>query len=145
MGNITADPTDPLRLAVIWSDIRNSQLPAASDPYQAKTNSDIVVSQSFDGDRNWSNPEAIRARGDQFMPWAAYDAAGRLRIGYFDRSYDPANHKYGYTLSSEKKAGSLAFSSVQATTQLSDPTSGDRWFAGRTVNPAFPHPFASAH
>jgi hypothetical protein len=74
------------------------------------------------------------------MPWGAYDASGKLRIGYFDRSYDPANHKYGYTLATETAAGSLAFTATQITTALSEPTRDDRWFSGRTPNPAFPHP-----
>jgi hypothetical protein len=74
------------------------------------------------------------------MPWAAYNASGRLQIGFFDRSYDPANHAYGYTLASETGHGSLSFTNQQVTTTLSDPTTGDRWFAGTTVNPAFPHP-----
>lgn len=139
-GNLTADPTRPGHLALAWSDMRNSQLPAPPDPYRAQTNSDVVVSQSFDYGRTWSAPVAIGRAGDQFMPWAAYDAAGLLRIGYFDRSYDRANHKYGYTLSTESRPGSLRFGSTQLTTVLSDPTRDDRWFSGLTVNSAFPHP-----
>ena len=139
-GNIAADPTNAQHLAVAWSDMRNSELPAPTDPYSAKTNSDIVVSQSFDGGKTWSAPTSLVAAGDQFMPWASYDPSGKLRIGYFDRSYDPANHDYGYTLATETKAGSLSFTTRQLTTALSDPTHGDRWFSGRTPNPAFPHP-----
>jgi hypothetical protein len=139
-GNITADPTNASHLAVVWSDMRNSTLPAPSDPYKAKTNSDIVVSQSFNGGVTWSAPTVLQASGDQFMPWGAYDASGLLRIGYFDRSYDPANHKFGYTLATETSAGSLSFSFIQVTTALSDPTQNDRWFSGTTVNSSFPHP-----
>jgi hypothetical protein len=75
--------------------MRNSTLPAPTDPYQAKTNSDIVMSQSFDGGNTWSAPTVLAIPNDQFMPWGAYNASGQLQIGYFDRSYDPANHKYG--------------------------------------------------
>ena len=139
-GNITADPANPLHLAVVWSDMRNSTLPAPSDPYLAKTNSDIVVSQSMNGGVTWSSPTVLTASGDQFMPWGAYDASGTMHIGYFDRSYDPANHKFGFTLASETTPGSLNFTSTQVTTALSDPTQGDRWFSGLTVNPNFPHP-----
>jgi len=135
-GNITADPTNASHLAVIWSDMRNSQLPAPSDPFQAKTNSDIVVSQSLDGGVTWSAPAALAAPGDQFMPWGAYDASGKLRIGYFDRSYDAANHQYGYTLATEKQAETLSFGLKQVTTSLSDPTQHDRWFSGGVVNNA---------
>lgn len=135
-GNITTDPTNGQHLAVVWSDMRNSTLPAPSDPFQAKTNSDIVVSQSFDGGQTWSAPVAITARGDQFMPWGAYDTSGTLRIGYFDRSYDAANHKYGYTLATETKAGTLKFTTTQLTTALSDPTTTNRWFSTGVVNNA---------
>jgi hypothetical protein len=140
LGNITADPTSAGHLAVVWSDMRNSVLPAPSDPYAAKTNSDIIVSQSFDGGATWSSPLALTVPNDQFQPWGAYDTTGKLRIGYFDRSYDPANHMYGYTLATETASGSLAFDFAQVTTALSDPTMGDRWFSGRTPNPEFPHP-----
>jgi hypothetical protein len=139
-GNITADPTHSHHLAVVWSDMRNSTLPAPSDPYQANTNCDVIVSQSFDGGVHWSAPTAISSPGDQFQPWGAYDTSGKLRIGYFDRSYDAANHKYGYTLATEITAGTLGFSTTQLTTTLSDPTQNDRWFSGRTPNPHFPNP-----
>ncbi len=139
-GNITADPTNAQHLAVVWSDMRDSTLPAPSDPYSAKTNSDIVVSQSTDGGKTWSAPVPLKVANDQFQPWGAYDASGKLRIGYFDRSYDSANHKYGYTLATETIAGSLKFGTTQLTTALSDPTQNDRWFSGRTPNPSFPHP-----
>ncbi len=140
VGNITADPTNAGHLAVIWSDMRNSTLPAPSNPYSATTNSDIVVSQSLDGGATWSAPAVLPASGDQFMPWGAYDAGGKLRIGYFDRSYDAANHKYGYSLATETAWGSLTFAPSQLTTALSDPTRDTRWFSGRTPNPDFPHP-----
>ncbi len=140
LGNITADPTHSGHLAVVWSDMRNSTLPAPADPYSVKTNSDVVASQSFDGGQTWSAPSVITLSGDQFMPWGAYDSNGLLRIGFFDRSYDPANHAYGYTLATETSSGSLTFSLTQMTNTLSDPTANTRWFSGRTPNPAFPHP-----
>jgi hypothetical protein len=140
-GNITADPRHAGHLAVVWSDMRNSPVPAPSDPYAAVTNSDVIVSQSFDAGRHWSAPVALTLPGDQFMPWGAYDSLGLLRIGTFDRQYDAANHRYGYTLASENGPGALVFTTSQLTTTLSDPTTGDRWFA-RTVNPNFP--FATA-
>jgi len=138
-GNITADPTNAQHLAVVWSDMRNSGVPYApfADPYTVTTNSDVIVSQSSDGGQTWSTPTALAVPRDQFMPWGAYDGTGRLRIGYFDRSYDPANHQYGYTLATETSSGSLAFGTQEVTTQRSDPTMGDRWFAA-TLNPAYP-------
>jgi hypothetical protein len=139
-GNIAADPTNGAHLALVFSDMRNSALPAPTDPYASTTNSDVVVSQSFDHGQTWSAPVALAAPGDQFMPWAAYDASGLLRIGFFDRSYDAANHAYGYTLATESGPGTLAFSNAQVTTTLSDPTMNDRWFSGATLNPSFPNP-----
>ena len=73
-GNITADPTNASHLAVVWSDMRNSPTPAPADPYAATTNSDVIVSQSFDRGRTWSAPVALALDGDQFMPWGAYDS-----------------------------------------------------------------------
>ena len=136
-GNIAADPTNPAHLAVAWSDMRNSTLPAPRDPYAATTNSDVVVSQSFDGGAHWSAPAAIARSGDQWMPWGAYDASGRLHVGTFDRGTDAANHRYDYSLATESSPGSLVFGVAPVTTVQSDPTTGDRWFA-TTVNPAFP-------
>jgi hypothetical protein len=142
-GNITADPTRAGHLALVWSDMRNNPSqggpsPTQLDPYQVQTNSDIIVTQSFDGGQTWTSPAAIQLPNDQFMPWAAYDESGRLQIGFFDRSYDSANHMYGYTVASERSKGQLDFNFQQVTTTLSDPTQGNRWFAVN-VNPAFPH------
>lgn len=135
-GNIVADPTNASHLAVCWFDTRNG--PATnSNPYLTHTNSDIIVSQSFDGGVTWSAPQALAVINDQFMPWAAYDGTGRLQIGYFDRSYDTTsvfgssfvgNHLYGYTLASETAPGSLSFTTQQVTTALSNPTNNDAWF-----------------
>jgi hypothetical protein len=136
-GNITADPTDAMHLAVVWSDMRNSPRPAPANPYTAVTNSDVIVSQSFDRGRTWSAPVALTLPDDQFMPWGAYDNSGVLRIGLFDRQYDAANHRYGYSLATETTGGTLAFATVQLTTALSDPTTDNLWFAA-TVDPAFP-------
>jgi hypothetical protein len=137
-GNITADPTNAAHLAVVWSDMRNSTTPAPANPYAAVTNSDVIVSQSFDRGRTWSGPVALTYPGDQFMPWGAYDTAGKLRIGTFDRQYDAANHKYDYSLATETGSGTLAFTTSKVSTVSSDPTTGDRWFAP-TLNPAFPN------
>jgi hypothetical protein len=137
-GNITSDPTNSAHLAVVWSDMRNSTTPAPTSPYAATTNSDVVVSQSTDGGATWSAPVALTLAGDQFMPWGAYDSNGLLRIGFFDRSADAANHLYKYAVATETGSGTLAFNSSAVSTIASDPTQGDRWFAA-TVNASFPH------
>jgi len=145
-GNITADPTNANHLAVVWYDMRNTAgIPFSTcdflagkfaDPYAVTTNSDPIVSESFDGGQTWSAATAIPLPGDQFQGWSAFDASGALRIGTFDRSYDAANHLYGYSLLTETGPGT--FSKTQVSTVLSNPTTGDRWFA-RNVNPGFPH------
>lgn len=131
-GNITADPTNPAHLAVVFSDMRNTPHPVPSDPYVAVTNSDVIVSESFNYGRDWSEPAAIPIANDQWTPWGAFDVSGTLRIGTFDRSTDPANHLYDYSLLTGP-----TFTPVPVSTQQSDPTMNDRWFAA-TVNPAFP-------
>ena len=136
-GNITADPTNAMHLAVVWSDMRNSTLPAPADPYATTTNSDVIVSQSFDRGHTWSAPVALALAGDQFQPWGAYDSDGLLRIGTFDRRYDGSNHRYDYSLATETGSGSLAFSLSKVSTVSSDPTSGNRWFA-TTADVDFP-------
>jgi hypothetical protein len=137
-GNITADPTNPDHLAIVWSDMRNSPPPAPDlDPYKSVTNSDVIVSQSLDNGRTWSAPTAVPLARDQWMPWGAYDDTGRLRIGTFDRSTDPANHLYDYSLATESAPGSLTFATAPVSDEQSDPTRDDRWFAA-TLNAGFP-------
>ena len=64
-------------------------------------------------------------------------ASGRLRIGFYDRAADPANHRYDYTLATETAHGSLAFTATTLSTTSSDPTRDDAWFVVN-VDPAFP-------
>lgn len=136
-GNITADPTSAGHLAVVWSDMRNSPPPAPDlNPYASTTNSDVIVSQSFDGGAHWSAPASVQASGDQFMPWGAFDIRGTLHVGTFDRSRDASNHLYDYSVTTVSPAGTSS-GLVPVTTVRSDPTRNDRWFAA-TVNPAFP-------
>jgi hypothetical protein len=134
-GNIAADPTNPAHLAVVWSDMRDSVTPAPTNPYDAVTNSDVIVSQSTNYGRTWSAPVAVPLTGDQFQQWAVFDASGTLRIGTFDRSTDPDNHKYDYSLLTQTGATTFARSTVS--TEQSDPTKNDRWFAA-TLDPDFP-------
>ena len=134
-GNITADPSNPGHLAVVWSDMRNSTTPAPADPYTAVTNSDVIVSESADYGRTWSAPVAVPLAGDQFMPWGAFDGAGTLRIGTFDRSGDASNHKYDYSLLTQ--TGPSTYGRSVITTVQSDPTKNDRWFRS-SVDPDFP-------
>ena len=139
-GNLSADPTNASHLAAVWTDMRDSQLPAPTDPYQADTNSDVNVAQSFDGGRTWSSTVTLRIPNDQFQASGAYGTDGLLRIGFYDRSYNIANDSYGYTVATETRWGSLHFALAQLNTALSNPTKNDRWFSRTTFNSAFPHP-----
>ena len=58
------------------------------------------------------------------MPWGAFDRAGILRIGFFDRRYDPANHRYGYTLATQASARATLFNFNQLTTACRIPPRG---------------------
>ena len=138
-GNITADPNHPDHLALTWSDMRNSPgipYPPFADSYKVQTDSDVVVSESWNGGASWSTPTALAIPGDQFMPWGAFDSSGKLRVGYFDRSVDPANHAYGYSVATVTGPGT--FSSTTVSTANSDPTRDSRFFA-RTIDSAFPN------
>jgi len=140
-GNLAADPTDADHLALVWSDMRNTTDgpfdPSASS-IGVTTNSDVIVSESTDGGASWSPPTAWPLPGDQFMPWTTFDTSGTLQVGTFDRSGDPANHKYDYSLLTDTGGGS--FSRTVVTTTQSDPTTDNRWFA---ASPAAGYPYAT--
>jgi hypothetical protein len=135
-GNVAADPNDPNHLAVVWSDLRNG-LATDPNPYATTTDSDLIVSESTDGGASWSSPVAVPISGDQFQSWAAFDVNSDLRIGYFDRSVDPDNHEYGYSVGTWSGGWG---GSVLASNTNSDPTKDTRWFSGTTLDPDFPHP-----
>jgi hypothetical protein len=141
-GNVAVDPTDPSHLAVVWTDMRNSPFPADPDPFSgsAVTNSDVVISESTDGGDTWSAPAAIEIANDQFMPWAAYDGTGTLRVGYFDRSGNAANTTYDYAVGTWT-SGSSFDSSTTVSTVSSDPTSGTRWFSSSFKDEGYPTTF----
>lgn len=136
-GNLAADPTNPAHLALVFSDWRDGVIPSPSDPYAALTNGDVIVSQSTDHGRTWSAPSPIPLAGDQWMPWSTFNDQGQLLIGTFDRSTDPANLVYNYTLLTEDTPGGASYTPTVVSTVASDPTKGDRFFA-TTANPAFP-------
>src|SRR5262249_5602623 len=96
-ASLAADPTNGAHLAAVWSDMRNSPAPAANlSPSPSTPNWDVITSQLFASGTSWSPPLALTIANAQFMPWGTFDTSGKLRMGFFDRQYDPANHKYGY-------------------------------------------------
>ncbi len=146
-GNIATDPTNAQHLAVTWSDMRNSPSVEGNDfanntfqdPYATATNSDVMLSQSFDGGQTWSAalPVGSSTAGDQFFGSAAFLSDGRLVVGMMDRSGDAANNAYTYTLSLRTAGG---WSTRNASGAASDPTKNNRWFTGGLVLPGFPYP-----
>ncbi len=122
-GNLAVDPTGG-NLAVVWSDNRNGTA--------ASTNTDVFFARSTDGGATWSSPRPVsQAAGDQFFPWAAIAPDGTLNVAFMDRSYDPANSKYGITLA-RLAAGGRKFSLARVDTGLSDPNHA-RWFSAATA------------
>lgn len=119
-GNLAIDPASG-KLFVVWSDNRNGTA--------ASTNTDIFAASSSDGGATWSRRSVIsRAPGDQFFPWAAVGPNGTLNVMYMDRSYDPANSRYGITLA-RVAAGTRSVVAQRIDTGLSDPNHA-RWFSG---------------
>ncbi len=127
-GNLAVDPVNG-ELVVLWSDNRHGT--------PNNTNTDIFMARSNDGGNTWSTPITVSgAAGDQFYPWAAFASDGTLNISFYDRSYDPANSKYGMTLA--RLAPSVRrFARQRVDTGLSDPNQA-RWFSvggpgGKTI------------
>jgi hypothetical protein len=98
-GNITADPTDPDHLTVIWADRGTANenatdgcyatLPGSPpdyDPCGAGPGSDTNVyrSDSFDGGDTWSGRVLVDGAGGkhQWFPWADYKPDGTLAIAW---------------------------------------------------------------
>lgn len=156
-GMLTSDRFNPYfsgHLVVVWSDMRNSAQPAPRDPYQARTNSDIIISESRDGGQTWSPPVAMGGArvvlpnqppvrsppaGDQVFPSALIEVqSGRVFVASLDRSFDPNNHAYAYSVIRTRDT----FAEAGVTTPLreSDPTAFALFFSPGTVNRDFPHP-----
>lgn len=110
-------------LFVVWSDNRAGTA--------TNTNTNVFMSTSTDAAVTWSRrPQTISsAPNDQFFPWCAVAPDGTLNVSFMDRSYDPANSKYGITLARVPTTGSVRLQRVD--TGLSDPNHA-RWFSSAT-------------
>jgi hypothetical protein len=104
-GTITADPTDPLHVVVVWSD-RGSANPAADDacvfaaaeppaydPCHAGPNSDtnVYYAESNDGGISWGARTLLSNGGGahQWFPWADFKSDGTL-VAAWDQDDQPA-------------------------------------------------------
>jgi hypothetical protein len=139
-GNLAIDLTSgpgpsSTRLYLSFSDNRNGHL--TGDFRTVTTNNDVFVVRSDDGGSSWTDPlsvlPAASSQNDQFYPWAAVDSSGVLRVSFMDRSYDPDNIKYGYTLSSSSDHGST-FTPVRVDTGLSNPNDSRFFTNGGQTN-----------
>ncbi len=139
-GNLAVDPTSgptlsTTKLYISFSDNRNGGL--TGDLNTVTTNTDVFVVASSNGGTTWTSPKQVLggagSQNDQFYPWAAVGPTGVLKVAFKDRSYDPANVKFGETLSTSTNGG-ISFSSVRVDTGLSNPNDS-RWFTnGGTTN-----------
>ncbi len=94
-GALAADGQVPGTLYAVWADYRNGD-------------ADILLSRSTDDGSTWGLPQRVNDDPlhdgrDQFFPWIAGSADGRLHIAWLDRRDDPANRNYMeyYTVSED--------------------------------------------
>ncbi len=128
-ANIAADPSDPTGNTVyaVWNDNRNGTSSA--------TNTDIFLARSTDGGATWTVKNIDSAANDQFYPWVAVSATGRVDVGYMDRSYSSGQSvcQYGFSLTRVTSfSPSLTKTKVRVDTGLSNPGKS-RWFSGSTA------------
>ena len=143
-GNLAVDPSSgpghgSTVLYISFSDNRKG-VTACASPCSfstVSTDTDVFVASSPNGGSSWTIPVGVAtgsaSTNDQFYPWAAVGPGHVLRVAYKDRSYDPANVKYGETLATSTNGGA-SFSTARVDTGLSDPNNS-RWFTnGGTTN-----------
>jgi hypothetical protein len=137
-GNLTADPTDPLHLTVVWSD-RGTPNPNATDgcfldapgdpptydPCDAGPGSDTNVSRSAspDGGVTWTPRTLVDAAGGahQWFPWADYKPNGELAVAW-DEDLAPDGQAYPPAPPND---GFVHVLSVDGSRQALTPTTGD--------------------
>jgi hypothetical protein len=123
-GNIVADPTQNGRLYLVFSDNRNG----VHDSDNPVTNSDVFVTSSTNGGRNWTAPSLVDAgAGDQWFPWADVNPTnGTLGVLYHDRG--ASNGPTYQTALAEGHPGSFVKTTVS--TAPSNPTVSEFFQAG---------------
>ena len=108
-GTITADPTNPNHLTVVWSDRGTANAaapdfcysdaqPPTYDPCGAGPGSDISIwrSDSMDGGVTWSPRTQVdpgAGARHQWFPWADYKSNGTLAVAW-DEDVDPGSAPY---------------------------------------------------
>lgn len=133
-GNLAVDPNTG-QLYIAFSDNRNGILTGSFST--VVTNTDVFIVTSTNQGASWGIPVQVPGgagtQNDQFYPWVAVDNAGVVRVAFSDRSYDPANVKYGETMGTSVDHG-VTFTSIRVDTGLSNPDDS-RWETnGGTTN-----------
>ncbi len=142
-GNLAVDSSSgpgpsSTRLYVSFSDNRNGGLTGSFTT--VTTNTDVFVVASANGGSSWSSPTPVltgsASQHDQFYPWAAVDRSnGNVEVAFSDRSYDPANVKYGETLAtSTDHAATFIAPASHLDTGLSNPNDSRFFTNGGQTN-----------
>ena len=96
------------------------------------------MSQSFDGGQHLVGAARLsRSRGDQFMPWGAYDTNGLAADRDVRPSVRPGEPQVRLLASPPRRRRVARVHDASVSTALCDPTTGDRWFAA-TREPGVP-------
>ncbi len=76
-------------------------------PAGKSTNTDVYLLASTDGGKSWKEitPEAAQAKNDQWFPWVAAGAKGRVDVVFYDRSKDSKNKLAWTTLAQSADGG----------------------------------------
>ena len=137
-GNIAADPTDGDHLAVEWSDMRNSPLPAPDEPVRGgdelRHGRQPVVRRGAHLVRRPSRsscPATSSRAGARTTPTACCGSASSTASTTRPTTSTATRSR------PRRRPGSLSFSTDELTTVRSDPTKNNRWFAA-TLDPDFP-------
>lgn len=95
-GNLSADPTDPDRLAIVYADNFatgdsgpagcTDEAPSPDNDYNpcgVQTETNVYLATSDDGGETWVPRTTIDGSpGDQWFPWADHRPDGTLAVGY---------------------------------------------------------------
>ena len=126
-------------LAVVWSDMRNSTLPAPDRPVRGgdelrRDRQPVVRPRRGPGPR----PVALALRRRPVHAWGAYDATGSCGSASSTAATTRPTTSTATPLATETGAGTLSFSTGELSTVRSDPTKGNRWFAATLERRDFP-------
>ena len=137
-GNLAIDPSDPAgkTMYIVFADDRNgssfpnrdmvTQTPPDSFacPAGKTTDADIFIVRSTDGGVTWStaqrvNQDPVENGRDQWFPFAAVGADGRVSVVFNDRRDDPSN-RFENTYLARSSNGGVNWTETKVSTQASN-------------------------